>query len=64
VSQTGLSDVEVAFARELADRVRWARENDGEFPAPEWSLEESLAVALVLDKRDYLDTQYPHGLTG
>jgi hypothetical protein len=57
-----LSDVEVALARDLADRVRWTREHDDEFPAPEWSRKESLAVALVLDKGDYLDAQYPHGL--
>jgi hypothetical protein len=62
VSIADLSDAEVAFARDLADRVRWTREHNDEFPAPEWSRKESLAVALVLDKRDYLDTQFPHGL--
>jgi hypothetical protein len=62
VSIDDLSDIEIAFARDLADRLRWARKHNDEFPAPEWSRKESLAVALVLDKRDYLDTQYPHGL--
>jgi hypothetical protein len=62
VSIADLSDVEVAFARDLADRVRWAREHNDEFPAPEWTPAESLTVALVLGNRDYLDAQYPHGL--
>jgi hypothetical protein len=62
VSIADLSDSEVALARDLADRVRWTREHDDQFPAPEWSRDESLAVALVLNKRDYLDAQYPHGL--
>lgn len=52
-----LSDAEVAFARDLAGRVRWARENEDEFPAPEWSPKDCLAVVLVLDKSDYLAAQ-------
>jgi len=59
VSIVALSDAEVAFARHLAGHVHWARDNDDKFPLPEWSLKECLAVALVLDKRDYLATRYP-----
>lgn len=52
-----LNGVEVEFACGLADRVRWAREQNSGFPSPKWSTKERLAVALVLGNQDYLSEQ-------
>jgi hypothetical protein len=54
-----LPDDDVEFARDLADRVRWTRENEDKFPPLKWQPVERLAVALVMDKRDYIETQWP-----
>ncbi|NHD15637.1 MULTISPECIES: hypothetical protein [Actinopolyspora] len=41
---------------EITERCRWARDHNQEHPSGEWSLDEQLAVALVLRDRNHLET--------
>ncbi|MGI5224016.1 hypothetical protein [Actinoallomurus sp. CA-142502] len=55
MGRTRLTKAELEFARSLAPHVLWARRCNNDEPSPHLTLEQQLAIALILQNEKYID---------